>query len=115
MERPQLNLHGPIRSLASGWVHISRVLARVQGNRAELSPAQEIRLPQDSVRRFVWGHVIPSREEHGCKLLRKPQVLNNSLGIQTCQETREAGPWGAAAGIARAVTSQPLNLPVIET
>lgn len=82
---------------------------------AELSPAQEIGLPQDSVRRFVWGHVIPSREEHGCKLLRKPQVLNNSLGIQTCQETREAGPWGAAAGIARAVTSQPLNLPVIET
>lgn len=38
VERPQLNLHGPIRSLASGWVHISRVLARVQGNRRRVVP-----------------------------------------------------------------------------
>lgn len=112
--RPLLSWSGPIRSQASSWVQTSQVLAGTQSKPRHCSLCccywtQEIRFPRIVFADFVQGHVILSREEHGCKLLRKPQVLNNSLESQICQETREGSALGVPQlGLCRGSLPRPV-------
>ena len=114
--RPLLSASGRIRSLATSWVQTSQVLARAPGHPWPCSLCccywtQEIRFPGVVFADFVRGHVILSREEHGCKLLRKPQVLDKSPSESDMpRNPRGLCPWGAAAGIVPLITSLALGL-----